>query len=199
MKKITVAFVLTLILAMATGTAWADISQILEKLSQTAKNMKIEKDAPFPTFPLTAEESAELIDSLQKRLEKDGQKLNRDQAALMAGLIPGYVGGCSAALEARGSTQGKQESAPVAQVNLPNFDTSAYCKRVSSAGGGSYMIESGCMDMEKTAKAELAKRQDIPAKIMQYCTRVAKTGGGSYSTLQGCIDMELQSKKQLEK
>ena len=83
-------------------------------------------------------------------------------------------------------------------AELPPYDSGAYCKQVSAAGGGSYAIESACMDMEKEAREALAA-MDIEPKILKYCDEVAKAGGGTYAILQACIEMEMESKKNLGK
>jgi hypothetical protein len=52
------------------------------------------------------------------------------------------------------------------------------------------MIEKGCLDMERAAKANLSRRS-IEPQILRHCIEIATFGGpGSYSTLQGCVDME---------
>ena len=80
--------------------------------------------------------------------------------------------------------------------DLPEYDTSAHCKDVATAGGGSYTIEAGCMDMEKRAREAISK-MDIEPQILKHCSEVAEAGGGSYTILRGCIDMEIKSKKKV--
>lgn len=81
---------------------------------------------------------------------------------------------------------------------MPTYDSGAYCKQVSDVSGGSYSIEAGCMDMEKSARKAIAA-MNIEPRIASYCDDVAQTSGGSYSMFKGCIDMEMQSKKNLGK
>ena len=89
-------------------------------------------------------------------------------------------------------------SVPSLAAAVPSFNTNAYCKEVAEVGGGSYMIEQGCREMEADAKATVG-RMNVPSKTMSYCTEVARAAGrnGSYSILQGCIEMETDAKKSL--
>ena len=87
-----------------------------------------------------------------------------------------------------------QDNAPAA---LPNFDTTAYCKKISGAAGGSYQIQSACVDGEKEAKSALTKIT-VPGQVMQYCTGIGNTAGGSYQILQACIEQELDAKNKLK-
>jgi hypothetical protein len=85
-----------------------------------------------------------------------------------------------------------------AESDLPVYNMAAHCNEVAEAVGGSYAIESGCMDMEKEAKAALAI-MNIEQRILKYCDEIAKAVGGSYEILKGCIDMEMEAKKNLGK
>ena len=93
--------------------------------------------------------------------------------------------------------QAPSTSVPVEnKTELPQYNTSTYCKRVANSIGGSYTIESSCIKTEKNAKAALLK-MSVEPKILGYCDQVAKTIGGSYSILQTCIDQETDAKKEL--
>ena len=81
-------------------------------------------------------------------------------------------------------------------ASLPQFSMSSYCKEVSEAVGGSYQIEQGCMENEKSSFNDLS-RMDVPERIISYCTEVANAVGGSYQILHGCVQNELEAKGQL--
>lgn len=98
---------------------------------------------------------------------------------------------------ALGAGVGLLGPAPAQAANLPAFDVAAYCASVARAGGGSYMIESGCRDMEMQAKRSIQSRAVAP-RILNYCIDVAWAGGGSYMILEGCIDMEEQAKRRMQ-
>lgn len=85
----------------------------------------------------------------------------------------------------------------VQAAEAPAFDTKRYCKDVSAAVGGSYVIEKGCQDQESEALANVEARS-VEGRIMNYCTEVAQAIGGSYVTLQGCIDQEEEAKQALQ-
>jgi len=82
-------------------------------------------------------------------------------------------------------------------AEIPTFNTERYCKQVSAAVGGSYVIEKGCRDEEATALVN-AQARSVEAQIMSYCTDIAQAIGGSYVILQGCIDDEEEAKKALQ-
>lgn len=80
----------------------------------------------------------------------------------------------------------------------PEYNVHGYCKEVAASGGGSYMIEKSCRDMEAEAKNSIS-RMDIPQEIVKYCDQVAKAGSsnGSYTIFKGCVNMEIEAKNSL--
>lgn len=75
-----------------------------------------------------------------------------------------------------------------------------YCSKLAATGGGSYMIEQGCHDLEVTAWKQITVDNEahrIPVQIYRYCT--SPPFGESFSVTQGCIQMETTAKQSLEK
>lgn len=79
-----------------------------------------------------------------------------------------------------------QEAAPA----LPDYDIVTYCESIS---GGSYEVESFCMDEEERARLDL-EGMEIEERIVDYCAGIAGFGGGSYSTLQFCVEEEQRAR-----
>ncbi len=91
----------------------------------------------------------------------------------------------------------KQETPQIQNINSTvEFDVKNYCKRVSSAAGGSYQIENACRNLEKAAQDSYGVRI-LPVEIRQYCNKVGAAAGGSFSIANACATQELQSKNQL--
>lgn len=93
--------------------------------------------------------------------------------------------------------QAPSTSVPVEnKTELPQYNTSAYCKQVSDVVGGSYTIESSCIKRENRVKDTLST-MSIDIEILRYCDQVAQVTDGSYSILQACIKRETDAKKEL--
>jgi len=75
----------------------------------------------------------------------------------------------------------------------PSYNIIAHCKEVAAVGGGSYVIESSCREMEAESKQNI-QRMNVPGNVLRYCDEVARTTGGSYTILESCIEMEMEAK-----
>lgn len=76
------------------------------------------------------------------------------------------------------------------------FDSRKYCKEVSNVVGGSYQIEEGCMQNERTSERNL-RDMSLPSEIIKYCKEVSNVVGGSYQIMFGCATNELNAKRSL--
>ena len=81
--------------------------------------------------------------------------------------------------------------------STPSYDIRAYCAQVSQAVGGSYQIEAGCVDIERTSRASVERMVGVEPRILSYCDEVATAVGGSYQIYEGCIKQELEAKSSL--
>lgn len=79
-----------------------------------------------------------------------------------------------------------------------NFDSAAYCEKVSASVGGSYQIEQGCRMNEDDSRAQVEASR-APARVLSYCEKVAKSAGGSYQIMWGCVMNEMGAKASLGK
>lgn len=77
------------------------------------------------------------------------------------------------------------------------YDIRAYCKTVSEAAGGSYVIEEECRKQEALARANLA-RNPPAARIEKYCEEVGSVIGGSYAIKEECVKQETHSRGRLQ-
>ena len=193
MKKLGTVLLACVLGVMLCSTAMADPKDSFRKLAGAFAGISLDKPNNLPACPLSAKEAEEIVGWIQRGYKKQGLELSDLQAALMVGMMASYGAVGDKAQAAQG------DGAPLAKPAgpLPEYDISAYCKRIAEMGGGGFTIEAGCRDMEKDAKAQLAG-MDIPEKILKTCTRMADMGGKSYTVLQGCVEMELDSMRQLE-
>lgn len=78
-------------------------------------------------------------------------------------------------------------------VETERFDTEKYCKKISDAVGGSYVIEKTCRNRERDAHLSV-KLMNVPPEIERYCTRIGEAVGGSYTIMQTCVKQEIAAK-----
>jgi hypothetical protein len=90
----------------------------------------------------------------------------------------------------------KDKSKSIPSFDEYYFDSRKYCKEVSNVIGGSYQIEDGCMQNERTSEKNL-KRTSVPSEIIKYCKEVSNVVGGSYQIMDGCVTNELNAKRSL--
>jgi hypothetical protein len=73
----------------------------------------------------------------------------------------------------------------------PSFSVTAYCGNVRDAAGGARQAERDCIEKEKAAGKEIAKR-DIPDDIWRLCYRVSAMNGGSYDLFNTCVKLKME-------
>lgn len=84
----------------------------------------------------------------------------------------------------------------VSSKNLYGFDVKSYCERVAEASGGSYQLESMCLDEENKAISRI-NSMNVPKRISDYCKSVGQAAGGSYSAALMCINQEIEAKERI--
>ena len=77
------------------------------------------------------------------------------------------------------------------------YDIKAYCKSVSDAVDGSYVIERECRLQESQAK-DMLDSMVIPPRVRKYCNSISVAVGGSYQIEAECINQELQAKNDMQ-
>jgi hypothetical protein len=82
-------------------------------------------------------------------------------------------------------------------LDVPSFDSVAYCKSIGKAAGGSYQIEITCRDQEALAVRAI-RQAEVPHEIMIYCAKIGETVGGSFQIMVTCIDQEISAKRSLQ-
>lgn len=193
LKRVLIFMAIVLPVFLFYGKSFATPQDHLEKLHKHFSKFQNNNAEGLPPCPLTQEETHDLVTWMTEEYQKAGHdNLSHAQVALMTGMIGGYkLGGDE-------STMGTAAAKVKGKRPLPAFDTDAYCNSVAQTSGGSYMIEAGCVDMERGARDAIASAMpNVPDQILAYCARVASTSGQSYTVMQGCIDMEMESKKRL--
>lgn len=76
----------------------------------------------------------------------------------------------------------------------PAFDRYAYCAKVARFAGGSYQIETACLEQEFAAMQAMRPAGD---RIGNYCAQVSRFAGGSYALYNACVEQELAAKARL--
>lgn len=108
--------------------------------------------------------------------------------------------------EKKADTSSLIDNEAIAEKNKPEveenksayqYDTASYCKGVSDAIGGSYVIEKSCMEEENSAKHRI-DGITIPTRVSNYCDNIAKTIGGSYVIAESCIKEEINARNSMK-
>lgn len=183
MKRLVVLMVVLFVGFTAVSTVQADPRASGQKLVEFFKTYKHIRGVTH-TCPITDSELREIIEAIHV--------LEEGETSLQMALMLGISLGCDFMM---GKTQTAASPTQPAFI-LPDYDTFAYCKNVAQISGGSYAVESGCIELEHAAMNKLGT-MTIPEETVNYCNRLAQTSGGSYLILQGCVEMEIQARQRL--
>ena len=78
---------------------------------------------------------------------------------------------------------------PSAAMDLPRYDSDAYCLELAQYGGGAADLVDHCIALEGQALALVIQRwPTLSMATQQDCIQITLMGGESYDLLKTCID-----------